>query len=194
MPTKITTPVIVCLGDSLTAGATGAEVTPWPQLLRSNLAPNKAVANQGVGGAVVADMQATYTARLKGLGYYGCVLMAGINDIIAGTSAATIWTAYEALVDEMLADGLKVLCLTAPPFGLHASWTAGKQTELLALRTSILAKSSTGLTKHDTYTTMGEPGTPANLNPPWSIGDGLHLSQAGIVVHEADIRADVDAM
>ncbi len=194
MNTKITTPVIFCLGDSLTAGGTGGEVTPWPHLLRKALAPTRAVANQGVGGDTIGAMQTRYTTFLKGKGFYGCVLMAGINDIRAGTSGATIFSTYEDLVDEMLTDGLKVLCLTTPPFGTHADWDASKQTELMALRTSILAKSAANLTVHDTYTTLGEPGTPVNLNPIWSIGDGLHINQPGIVVHEADIRSLVLAM
>jgi lysophospholipase L1-like esterase len=118
---------IVMLGDSLT------ERGMWSELL-----PNLRIANRGVGGDKVDDVQkafATIPAGAKEV-----AVMAGVNDLIAGATAddtlrryisaledlrrrglrivleSTLFTAFDAINPRVseLDQGLKMYCATAP--------------------------------------------------------------------------------
>ena len=179
MPTKVTTRAVFALGDSLTLGGTGSEVTPWPQLLRLALGSVRSVGNQGFSGSTVGDMATRYATNIQGQGFIGGVLMGGINDINAGTTGAAILATYTTLVNTMLADGLKVLAATTSPFGTYVGWNATKQGHLDTLNAGILLLTGTGLTVLDGYAFMEDPGSADDLNPAYAFSDGLHWNQAG---------------
>lgn len=177
--TKTTATMWAGLGDSLTAGALG-EGWPWPGRLDAALSPDIGVANNGKLGNTISQISSRWTSFIKDEGYVGVALLGGINDILAGTAGATVWTTYEALVDDILGDSLVVIAMTCTPFGQYPVWSSGKQTELEALNTAILAKSATDYHTIDLYTLMGKVGTPTDLAVAYDWGDGLHFSEVGM--------------
>lgn len=192
MPSVVTTRAIFCLGDSITLGGTGGETVPWPQRLRLALAPDRSVGNLGVSGATIADMATLYATNVQGQGFVGCTLLGGINDINGGATGAATLTAYQNLVTTLTGDGLKVLCLAMSPCGAYAGWNGTKQGYLDTLNAGILALSGPLITTYDTYTFMGEPGTPTDLRTAYSL-DGLHWLQAGIDAFYPQIQATLAA-
>lgn len=78
--------------------------------------------------------------------------------------------------------GTIVLC-NIPPFGSSASWTAPKETQRLALNTSIAsyasAHSGDGVVLADVDLTMRDPSAHVNLNPTYDSGTGLYPNTAG---------------
>jgi lysophospholipase L1-like esterase len=174
------------LGDSLTEGATG--IYPWPARVTANLrSTSYAVANQGKSGGTASDANTRWTNQVKGQGFHGLVLFIGINDILAGTSAATIFTSISATVTDALAQGIPVVVMTLSPFGTYVSWTSGKQTQWAALNTSIRALA--GVTVLDAASFMADPNNAANLNPAYDFGDGLHFNDTGFVAMAAQVQA-----
>lgn len=121
------------------------------------------VVDHGVGGETMTQIGARWDANVEGRGYRFLVLEGGINDIIPGGvgTGATVYAEYARIVDEALAEGLRVVCLTVGPFGGHASWSSVRQGELDSLNASIRGKVANDprLRLVDAYELTREPGT-----------------------------------
>jgi len=184
-----------CLGDSLTLGGTGfpGAAIPWPTQVHSGLAPSKGCANQGKSGDTVGNMQTRYTSNLKNRGFVGAVVMGGINDLNTGGVGSAILTTFTALVNEMLADGLKVIAVSTSPFSSYSAWNSTKQGYLETLNNGIMALTGAGLTLFDGYAYHGEPGQPTKLRTGDDFGDGLHWSAQGQDRHAAAILPLIQA-
>lgn len=178
--------VIAALGDSTTEGHFGdsARIT-YPERLMAALGTGFIVDNHGIVGDIMAGLQARYKGGIKGRGYSTVVLIGGINNImtLSHTGAAT-FTTWQAVADEILADGLELVASTAFPFEGSGGWSAGKQTELDAFNAAILAWCATNAANpklgcFDGYTALEDPGNADALLPAYEYTDHLHLSAAG---------------
>lgn len=188
MAAFVTLPVakaIACLGDSITFMASSRADRPYPAVLDELLYEDGLqVANHGIGGVGIATSQLTYATYLKSRGLWGVVLMIGVNDLAAGTPGTTIFTSINALVQEMLGDGLRVVLCTVLPWKNGGGWTAPIQTQTEALNTAIrgLIGTNSRLRVADGYAAFGQVDDPALLQTGMqALGelDGLHLGSYG---------------
>lgn len=127
MSSARTAPVLVCIGDSITAGTYLAPTDRWPARLGSTLCGWQVV-NAGIGGnTVIAPPpagQQTMTDRfqtdvLDVPGVAGVIILGGINDC-GWVDATTICQALENLVNRAAAAGLAWHVCTLTP--LQTSW------------------------------------------------------------------------
>lgn len=179
MPTRVTLEVAACLGDSLTANPpTGGKCWPTHVDISSQIFPRIGTGNFGKSGNTAAQMQVRFTDSIKGQGFKCLVVQGFINSIVgAGLPAATIWAQAEALVDDAIDDGMKVVLVITSGFGNSGSWSAPLQAVFEQLRTLMLEKS--GVEIVDLYTGMADPANPIDLNQLYDSGDGLHWNAAG---------------
>lgn len=71
---------------------------------------------------------------------YGAVIFdGGINDAILGYTAAETWAKWQLMLDDAYTRGLVVVVLYDAPWATYASYTAGRETMLEDLWTSMLA-------------------------------------------------------
>jgi lysophospholipase L1-like esterase len=176
--------VWAALGDSLTLTATATY--PWPARLDAALRPTIGVANQGVSGATVAEAYSRYLTQIANRGFTGVVIQIGINDITAGTSAATIEATYGLIIANAVALGMPVVLLTNTSFGSAADWTAPRQTELVALRVWIAAQAALHVTVVDLAASMS---TGLNLSAAYDYGDGKHYNDTGAAFISSTLAA-----
>lgn len=168
------------IGDSITQGIAGAE--PGPPLALNRLHQDWRVVNYGVSGDTISQISTRWTSTVRPRAHRVLVIMGGVNDLIAGTSGATIYTTYSAILDAAKADGMKVVVLSILPFGNYSGWGAPKETERLALNASLSAWcSSNGATYINAATTM-QGASAALLSASYDSGDGLHPNAAGSAV------------
>jgi lysophospholipase L1-like esterase len=186
----------VCLGDSLTHGQATSPTTverPWPARIDEAIFPGRGAVDHGHTGTQLAtdnvngvSMQSHFDSDIVGRGYYGMVLWGGVNDVIFGRTGAQIWADYKALVDEAIADGMKVIAvITSPAAGYTGGWSGAKQTALETFRASALATLTPSYSANlvavvDFYSAMGDPNAPTFLDEAWAgvADDGLHHGQA----------------
>jgi lysophospholipase L1-like esterase len=184
----VSRPIVAALGDSLTLGEhadAGVDIHnhPWPALLDANLFPEAGVANYGKGGDTIQQMQVRYTAYVKGIGFDALILWCPVNNIIADDSAASIWAATEALIDEAMADGLPVYLIGTPGFRTYAGWSAPRQAVLLEVLALMAGKAGVSfLSFYETLPTgLDDPDQPEALDPTLRISDGLHINPTGAI-------------
>jgi lysophospholipase L1-like esterase len=171
--------VVAWIGDSITLGVTAVDAFRPPQRLEVLLGTsNYVVTNFGVSGYTAAQIRSVWTDKVRGHGYTVLIHEGGVNDLIAGTAGATVSTTIQTTLAEARADGMRVVLLTVLPWGAYASSSAPKQVETLALNASLTAWcTANASTCVDTYTAMGEPGTPANLATAYDLSDHLHPNE-----------------
>lgn len=182
--TFTTAKAIVCLGDSITFMASTRAERGYPSVLDELLfSQGFSVGNNGISGGFVQHAQDIYTLRLKNRGLWGVCLLVGVNDLAAGTEAATISAAIIALVNEMLADGIKVIVSTVLPWKNGGGWTAAIQTKTEAVNTQLLAIAGTNanLKVVDGYTEFGDIDDGELLARVYQevTSDALHLGSYG---------------
>jgi lysophospholipase L1-like esterase len=182
---------VATLGDSIVYGYN--VTTGWVTALAALLGSPWRVENFGINSDVVANMLVRWRSQIRGIGFGYLVLAGGINDIRVGTSAATVWTSLKAIVDEAKADGLTVVLCTVTPFKNYSGqWTAGKQTELDSLNTTIRAYcSSQALRLVDSYVAMVDPGNAYTYLAAYDQGDNLHPNQAGNTALAALVKVQI---
>lgn len=110
-------PVVICDGDSLTAGDGLTFVQSYPYQLADTLGrDNYDVYNLGVGGQTVVDMLADQSTQV--LPHYGVwsnhtvVIWGGTNDLSSGATAAATFAVLQSYVTALLAAGFRVKVLT----------------------------------------------------------------------------------
>jgi lysophospholipase L1-like esterase len=180
-----------CLGDSITEGIAG-QSGPWcPLLAERRSGTNFAALNEGLGGDTSTGLLVRWAADIRP--YVGSplrtkvLILIGTNDLASGVAAATIYANIRTLALQAQEDGMEVVLLTVLPRSLAASYSGDLQARLDALNALILAAPTNpdlalripGALVVDTYTAMGEPGTPVQLRTTYTSGDGLHLNSVG---------------
>jgi len=185
-----------CLGDSLTATPSGSPTTilmSWPKRIDLAIWPDRGASNHAITGTRLnaatitgISMRDRFDNDIDGKGYYGLVLWGGVNDVLADEAGASILADYTSIVDDALAQGMKVIAIiTSPAAGYTGGWSSGRQTALETLRTGILALEGTNanLTVVDFYQAaplgLGDPASPTHLYGPYHgvASDGLHYGQ-----------------
>lgn len=194
-------PVIVTLGDSITAGGrkTAAETHGWPEILsRRLIAANShaSVVNAGIAGnrllsdgygqAALARLDRD-VLRIDGLTHV--FVLEGINDIgfpgrkQFGTVQPDIRTdeligAYRQIVARVHARGGKVIAGTLLPFKGAFYYTPAKEEARQAVNRWIRTSGVFDAVV-DFDTVMRDPADPLSLNPAYDSGDHLHPNPAG---------------
>lgn len=169
----------VYLGDSLTAGGDKV-VYSYPVQYRNAYGPSRIIANLGFSGYTATDVLGMWDNHVRNAGtparprYPGfspvIILQCGVNDIFAGTSAATIYATLKQIADDVAADNAiadgqwtQLYWLTVAPCGRHASYDASKDTELRELNSLIRAYDGLGVTPLDTWDILESSVTPGYL-------------------------------
>lgn len=178
---------IVCFGDSITFMAASRADRGYPSILDERLfSRGYCVGNNGVSGGGFQSAQDAYTAYYKNRGLWGACVLIGVNDCAAGTSAPDIFTGINSLVQEMLADGLRVFWSTILPWKNGGGWTSGIQGVTEAVNDSILnlENSNERLKIIDGYSSFGDTDDSELLARCYQeiTGDALHLGSYGAQV------------
>lgn len=184
-----------CVGQVALLGASYFEnkvSTASRVLLRNRPVGLLNLVDQGVSGDTIVQIGTRWDSTVETGGYSHLVLQGGGNDIrVGGVGAgATALAEFVRIVDEALVAGMKVVCLTSPPFGGHAQWTAARQTELDILNSGIRAKVLTDprLRFIDCYAMYVHPNS-YGWRSDYNSGDYLHPSEKGeYVLAEAIVR------
>jgi lysophospholipase L1-like esterase len=170
-------PRVAMLGDSITAGTGTAG---YPDVIGKYAPGRYAFVNWGHSGDTTAVAQTSYLANIKGKGYATLTILVGVNDLRVGTAATAVWTTLKAVIDDALADGLRVVVMTVSPWKGYTEWDAAKQTQTDALNALILAYSpSASYTALDIYTPLEDGANADQLLPAYAHADKLHLTAAG---------------
>ncbi len=137
------------------------------------------VSDHAAGGATVATVGSQWF-NAKASGYAGAIIQGGINNIVAGTSAAAMFTVLRDTVESVRSYGIPCVLLNVTGFGNNSNWTADRQSNLEnynALLKTLTADPNVHLV--DLYTGMGTAGNLKVLNATYDNGDGLHYNDAG---------------
>ncbi|HEY3329764.1 MAG TPA: GDSL-type esterase/lipase family protein [Capsulimonadaceae bacterium] len=196
--TTDTRPLILCYGDSITAGynSTANAGCSYPEQLSKLL--NRPVLNMGVNGDVITQ-RAYCASEIRALNGVNVVLfLMGVNDILTGgiKSLDKYQQCTGIVVKQLHESGIKVYWGTIPPFnGYKAGFTAGTTTLDLdkeALRKQIndwirTSSGADGVIDYDKA--LCDSGDPSKLRADFQ-SDWLHPNDAGY--HRmADVAAAV---
>lgn len=111
------------------------------------------------------------------------IIQGGINDIKNfGASSAQIEAAYQAIIDEAVADvgASRVFVWNIGPWKNFSSWSSAFQTITDSVNSYLATREGIdGFTLIDVYTLLEDPGNADELLPAYDFGDGLHPSEAG---------------
>jgi len=181
---------VVALGDSITdgRGSTTNGNNRWPDDLarRLNSAGNTKVAilNQGIGGNTITSggLGPTASSRFSRdvLGQSSVrwvIVFEGVNDIGGGVSAASITSAYDSMIAQARAKGLRIYGGTITPFGTNSYYTAAHESVRQSVNTYIRSGKFDGFIDFDAAVRDGS--SPPKLQAAYDSGDGLHLNPAG---------------
>lgn len=150
--------------------------------------------NYGIGGTTTAQMLTRWRSYIRGKDFTHLVLMGGTNDVLFhGVTADAAWANLQTLLDEARSDGLMVVPVTIIPQKNALGWTAGIQTQVEALNSSIRNYcTANGLTCVDAYEALNDTTDPAIITPAYDAGDHLHLNQAGADALATLVEAVID--
>lgn len=120
---------IVCYGDSITNGYTGAVQvpTPYPARLQTILRShynnqNITVVNQGTVGQTSSQGLTNFDTDVVAQNPTAVVIMYGINDVVVGTTIETYATNLISMVNKCFQDGITPVLMNAPPT-FYPSWS-----------------------------------------------------------------------
>lgn len=188
-----TPPLIVCFGDSLTAGYQSP--TPdWPQLhetpygsfLQERLGKAASVAVSGLCGELTGEMVQRFHRDVMARKAASVVILGGTNDLGWETASSEIFANLVAMYDMALAGGVHPVAVTVPSLrvpgnvgtGADRQWLDGhiqRRRELnRMIQQACLEKRFPCI---DLFAATAEPES-GLLAQPYS-NDGLHLSTAG---------------
>ncbi|MBE3131373.1 MAG: hypothetical protein IMZ54_11760 [Acidobacteria bacterium] len=168
---------VVCMGDSMT------EAVTYPARLQVLLGTTFRVINLGMGGEPAELMLSRFNREVISSGdVQYVVILAGVNSVNWGFSAATIEASLQAMYTAAHDAGIKVIAVTILPFKNYSTWSAGKQVVLEAVNTWITATATDIDYIYDAYPVFETPGGLDTLLAAYDSGDGLHPNAAGLTV------------
>jgi lysophospholipase L1-like esterase len=184
---------VVALGDSITDGAysTVNADKRWPNDLARRLNAREgvtlSVADEGISGnQVLQDIACCGVGALNRFdrdvvdraGAKDVILLEGVNDISAGAQANQLIAAYEQLIAQAHAAGLKIFGGTVTPFKGGSGWSPGKEQTREAVNNWILNSGAfDGVI--DFAKAVADPSDPQMLNPAYDSGGHVHPNDAG---------------
>lgn len=191
------TGTVATLGDSITAGV-GTTMNAnhrWPDRLADRFARLPAparmgVANEGIsgnrvlsgvsrpGGAGDAALVRLERDVLAKPGVETVLLLEGVNDIGAGSSAEAIIAGYRQLIEKAHARGVCIVGGTILPFG--GSVFIDPEGEVVRQEVNTFIRTSGAFDAVvDFDAAVRDPARPDRLRPDFHDGDGLHPNDAG---------------
>lgn len=172
---------VAWLGDSITEGGSYCTPSPAPPSILYSTGVDGPVANFGVSGNTVSQMRARWVSTIRPARYDRLVFLGGVNDLIQGGVASTIWPVLKSILDEARLDGMRVTPLTVMPWKhVLYDWTVGKQAETDSLNASILQWCTDNHeTCVDANASFADPMDNDLLLVAYSFGDGVHLNSTG---------------
>ena len=188
---------VLFFGDSRTAGA-DSNVSfnfpawrSWPSRMLRRIGGYARANSIAHAGDTVANQQAAFTASQGTLSTRYARNLAvgelGINDVRAGTPAATIQSSLAGIWSSMLANGATaVLALTIAP---ASSLTGGQE----AVRQAVNAWMTTPGNVPAGVTVVDNAADPRLVTSGYADVDGLHWTDAGYGVYAANAAAAVRA-
>lgn len=181
---------IAVLGDSITdgRGTTTNGNNRWTddlvRRLQASGSTKAAMANAGIGGNAVTSggLGPTGLSRysrdvLNQSGVRWAIIFEGVNDIGGGVSASTLTSAYDTLIAQARAKGLRVYGATITPFGSNAYYTPAHETVRQTVNTYIRSAKFDAFIDFDAA--VRDASSPPRLQTAYDSGDGLHLNPAG---------------
>jgi lysophospholipase L1-like esterase len=138
---------VVLGGDSIQEGAGSKLLLNTTHLLRRQLSRVAETYTPAVSGQTAAQV---FTSRVAQFGNFytaarPCIafVQAGINDVIAGTAGATLYsTSLTNLVAYLKGLGYRVVVCTLLPFTANASWTSAREAQRLAYNDAVRANAA----------------------------------------------------
>lgn len=200
-------PLIICFGDSLTAGFQtptsenqGAVETPYGRFLQEALGPRATVAVSGICGEMTGEMLMRFRADVLAHHPAFVVILGGTNDLGWNARPAEIMRNLLKMYEQARASGTEPVGVTVPSLraGQTADGGAGepwirdhvsRRLELNGLITDYCR--SKGIPCVDLFSATAEPDTRL-LALPYS-NDGLHLTTAGYRLLAALLFSEVFA-
>ncbi len=186
-------PLIICFGDSLTAGFQSSTPgqpqlleTPYGEFLQERLGSCAAVAVSGVCGELTGEMVERFARDVLARKPASVVILGGTNDLGWQTSPLDILRNLSAMYDMSLAEGILPVAVTVPSIRVQGEvgtgegllWLEGHIQRRRKLN-GMIQRACAG--KHfpciDLFTATQEQGS-GLLAEPYS-NDGLHLTTEG---------------
>lgn len=192
------TGVVVCLGDSITDGATSTTnaFRSWPDRLAERLAPSGkwAVVNTGIGGNKLLRYGTGPNALarldrdvLAVPGVKMIILLEGINDIGRGfqstgvqdpVTADALIAADRQIIQRAHDHGIKVIGATLTPYqGAAYASPAGEEVREALNKWIMTGNAFDGVV--DFAAATADPANPLAFRPDYNIRDKLHPNDAG---------------
>jgi lysophospholipase L1-like esterase len=199
-------PLIICFGDSLTAGYQSptrdcptVQDTPYGEFLQARLGSRAKVAVCGMCGELTGEMVLRFRATVLDLKPHTVILLGGTNDLGWNAAPQEIFRNLLKLYEQALGAGIRPVPVTVP--SLRVAGEIGEAEGLafaqdhLARRVALNAlirnyAHAQDLPCVDLFEATAESGT-SWLAEPYS-NDGLHLTIAGYR-RFADLAYDVVA-
>jgi acyl-CoA thioesterase-1 len=193
MDTLQNAPLILCFGDSLTAGyqtpspaRPHAEETPYGQVLQERLGSQGRVEISGVCGEVTGEMVLRFRAAVLNRRPQTVIILGGTNDLGWNAEPADIMRNLTKMYELARAASIVPVPVTVPSIRVEvgqdnpeaASWLAvhiQRRQRLNALIADYAGRK--GLAYFDLFTATAEPES-LLLAEPYS-NDGLHLTTSG---------------
>lgn len=190
MNRRSSVPLIICFGDSLTAGyqsptpdfPQGRE-TPYGAFLQEQLGSTAKVAISGVCGELTAEMTMRFRQDVLAHKPAYVIVLGGTNDLGWNARPSDIMRNLLKMYELALADGIRPVAVTVPSLRAEGSMQDQEWIEDHITRRRILNRligdycASKGVACVDLFTATEEPGT-GRLAAPYS-NDGLHLTTEG---------------
>ena len=174
-------PLIVCFGDSLTAGwqsplsgVSPAPETPPGKFLQARLKGRAAVSVYGVCGELTAEMVARFRREALSLRPASSVILGGTNDLGWNVPPKDILRNLLTMYEDARREGVQAVAVTVPSIRGFDDQIPRRR-ELNALIAGACA--DRGIPCVDLFTATAEAET-QRLAGPYS-NDGLHLTTAG---------------
>jgi YVTN family beta-propeller protein len=173
---------IVCLGDSITAGAYGFG-TSYPSVLQSRL-PSCSVINSGLNGSAtvndhdgISSMSNRFSTEVVSYHPDYVIIMGGINDINLGLSDGTIESNLVTLCNLAKSNNITPVMCTVTPYPDHS-------TQVTNINAWIKSYASTNNYNYiDMYACLDDPNNHGYVNPTYlynpSAITGVHPNAAG---------------
>ncbi|MGH7233487.1 MAG: SGNH/GDSL hydrolase family protein [Nitrospiraceae bacterium] len=184
-------PLIICFGDSLTAGYQSPtpacpvlRETPYGVRLQERLGSSARVAVSGVCGEVTGEMALRFPSDVLARRPDSVVILGGTNDLGGNAEPSEIMRNLLHMYGQAVAAGIRPVAVTVPSIRIEASTKASHQflRDHLARRQALNSSISEycaqqGIPCVDLFTATVEKDTLC-LAAPFS-NDGLHLTTDG---------------
>ncbi|MFG3558614.1 SGNH/GDSL hydrolase family protein [Micromonospora sp. NPDC047557] len=188
---------VVAFGDSITDGYSSSQLSNrrYPDYLARRLAaqpggPKLGVVNAGLAGNMVLRDRSPTSGGRSALNRFdhdaldqpnvrSVILLEGVNDLTADTTAAQLQEGYQQLVDKAHARGVSVYGGTILPFGGSTFHNAARE----AVRQEVNAWIRNGGAFDgviDFDAALRDPADGSRLLPAYAHTDNLHLTDAGM--------------